>query len=100
MFKVMETREEILKVIKEQMPQWTDEQCLAYLEQQERMDGEVETVQRWVAYYKWNDSRRYGIMTEEEFDKKKMESKVYECRYAVNKKAAEDQIRDWKAFYN
>jgi hypothetical protein len=96
----METREEILRVIKEQMPHWTDEQCLIYLEQQERMEAEVETVQRWVAYYKWNDCRRYGLMTEEEFNKKNMESKVYEYRCAITKKAAEEQIRDWKELYS
>lgn len=96
----METKEEILKYIKETTG-WSDERCLSWYNQQEKMEQEIETIPSFVAYCTEDSSnrKRYKILPEVDFDKKQPKN-LYNYRRCHSKKVAEEQIRAWKLEYS
>lgn len=94
----METKEETLKLIKT-ITEWSDEQCLDWYNKQEKINGELESLPVFVAYYIQSENtgrRTYKIVLEEEFIKNKLSEKAYEYERFFNKKKANEQLSDWK----
>ena len=96
----METKEEILALIKKETG-WTDEQCLAFYEQEEKMHSSQpeETCPVFYAYYTENETtgrRTYGVVTEEVFISKKIEDKAYDYKRCFREDVAKEQVKEWK----
>jgi hypothetical protein len=96
----METKEDIIKYIKETTG-WSDEQCLSWYNQQEKMEREIETVPSFVAYCTVDslNRKRYKILPEHEFDENRPKN-LYDYRRCHTEKAAKEQLRSWKIEYS